>query len=535
MRAGIDKVADAVMVTMGPRGRNVVLDQTYGVPQVINDGVSIARAIELEDPAENAGAQLLKEVAGKTNDAAGDGTTTATVLAREMIALGLRQVEAGANPVAVKRGIDRAAAAAVAALSRLSRPVNGDADVRAVATVSAGNDAEVGAMIADAIARVGSDGVLSVESGRGLETTVEVAEGMGIERGFASPQFVTDPERQLAILDRPLVLLTDAKLEQAADLVPALEACSRASRPLLIVADDVAGEALATLVVNKLRGVVQVLAIKAPGFGDRRKAMLRDIAALTGATVITGELGRRVADVAPEDLGEARRVETSATATTLLGEHRFKDAVEERVKVIRRELQEATSDYDAEKLQERLAKLHGGVAVVKVGAATEAELEDRKLRIEDAKNATFAAIEEGIVPGGGAALLALTPAVAELQGKLLAGPEVADPDELAGVEVVRRALAAPTRIIANNAGVEGEVIVRELDGKPFGVGYDAAKGVVRDLFEAGIVDPAKVTRSALANAASIAGVMLTTQALMFVKPKKNAQANQGLGAGMPQF
>lgn len=501
----------------------MVLDQSYGTPQVVNDGVSIARAIELEDPAENAGAQLIKEVAGKTNDLAGDGTTTATVLARELIRLGLQQVSSGVNPVSLKRGMDRACAFAVSELKRRARAVQGDADIRAVASISAGNDEAVGAMIAEAFAAVGVDGVISIESGRALETTVEVQQGMSVDRGFLSPHFAAPGAGEqahgpAAELVNPLVLVTDARMESARDCVPLLEAASKAGRALLIIADDVGSEALATLLVNRLRGVVQVCAIKAPGFGDRRKALLEDIAVVVGAEFLSKDLGFRLDQVQLEQLGQARTVTVTANKTTLVAGAGDPDLVRARAEGLRRELAGAESDYDAEKLQERIARLVGGVAVVKVGAATEAELEDRKLRIEDAKNATVAAVEEGVVPGGGAALLHLS--------ELLEGfaRELEQPEERQGALIVRQALLAPARAIADNAGVEGEVVVAKVLGQSWETGYDAARDEVADLLSRGIMDPAKVTRSGLQHACSIAGIMLTTQALMTEKPKKKAGA-----------
>lgn len=486
-------------------GRNVVLEQSYGVPQVINDGVSIARAIELEDAVENAGAQLIKEVAGKTNDTAGDGTTTATVLAREMIGLGLRQVSAGSNPVSLKRGVDATCAYLVRQLAARARAVSGDADIRAVASISAGNDDAVGAMVADAFARVGGDGVISIESGRALETSVEVQEGMALDRGYLSPQFINALERSAVELENVLVLVTDARLESAQDVVPILEAASRAARPLLLIADDVGAEALATLLVNRMRGVVQVAAIKAPGFGDRRKALLEDIAILTGAEFLAKDLGAKLDAVTVEQLGTVRRAVITSNKTTLVAGAGDAAALAARVAALRRELETTDSDYDAEKLQERIAKLAGGVAVIKVGAATEAELEDRKLRIEDAKNSTFAAMEEGIVPGGGAALLHLSELVDEFAASL------PDPEERSGALIVGAALRAPARAIADNAGVEGEVIVQRVLGRSWETGYNAMDDRIEDMLAAGIIDPAKVTRSGLINACSIAGIMLTTQ------------------------
>lgn len=505
-----------------------MLEQDYGVPQVINDGVSIARAIDLVDPVENAGAQLIKEVAGRTNDSAGDGTTTATVLAREMIHYGLQAVTAGANPISIKRGIDKTTDFLIEKLKELSRPVQGSADIKSVASISAGNDDEIGQMIADALDKVGADGVLAIEDSQSLETTVDVQEGMEIDRGYISPQFVTNSERLLTEFENALVLITDMKIEAVKDLIPILEQVTRANRPLLIIAEDVAGEALATLVVNKLRGIVSVCAIKAPGFGERRKALLQDIAIVTGAEFVAKDLGMRVEDTTLDMLGTARKATVANTTCTLIADAANKDEISARIKQIKKELAETDSVYDTEKLSERIAKLAGGIAVIKVGAATETELEDRKLRIEDAKNATFAAVEEGIVPGGGTALLHLSEYVPAFKETL------ADPEEILGADIVMKSLKAPCRKIAENAGVEGEVIVQKVLGKDFEVGYNAMYDRVENLIEAGVLDPTKVTRSGLTNAASIAGIMLTTQAVMTEKPGKKEQAPGGMANGMPQ-
>ncbi len=526
MQKGINKIADAVGVTLGPRGRNVVLEQDYGVPQVINDGVSIARAIELEDPVENAGAQLIKEVAGRTNDAAGDGTTTATVLAREMIHFGLQAVTSGANPISIKKGIDKTTTFLLDKLVENSRPVKGSGDIKSVASISAGNDEEIGQMIADALDKVGADGVLAIESGQGLDTTVDVQEGMEIDRGYISPQFVTNNERLLTEFDNCLVLITDQKIEQVKDLVPILEQVTRANKPLLIIAEDVSGEALATLVVNKLRGIVSVCAIKAPGFGERRKSLLQDIAIVTGAEFVAKDLGMKVEEVSLDMLGTARKATIANTTCTLIADAANKDEISARIKQIKKELAETDSVYDTEKLSERIAKLAGGVAVIKVGAATETELEDRKLRIEDAKNATFAAVEEGIVPGGGTALLHLSEFVPAFKETLT------DPEERLGADIVMKSLKAPCRLIAENSGVEGEVIVQKVLGKPFEVGYNAMFDKIENLIDSGVLDPTKVTRSGLMNAASIAGIMLTTQAVMTEKPE-NKEKMQGMAGGMP--
>ena len=504
------------------------MEQDYGVPQVINDGVSIARAIELEDPVENAGAQLIKEVAGRTNDAAGDGTTTATVLAREMIHYGLQAVTAGANPIMIKRGIDKTTAFLVDKLQEYARPVKGSEDIKNVASISAGNDEEIGQMIADALDKVGADGVLSIESGNSLETTVEVQEGMEIDRGYISPQFITNNERMLVEFENALVLITDMKIEAIKDIIPILEQVTRVNRPLLIIAEDVAGEALATLVVNKLRGIISVCAIRAPGFGERRKSLLQDIAIVTGAEFVAKDLGMKIEGTTLEQLGTARKLTIYNSSCTLIADAANKDEIRARVAQIKKELAETDSVYDTEKLSERIAKLAGGVAVIKVGAATETELEDRKLRIEDAKNATFAAVEEGIVPGGGAALLHLSELVPAFKTTLT------DPEEIMGADIVMKALLAPCRAIAKNAGLEGEVIVQKLMGKDFEIGYNAMYDRIENLIEAGVLDPAKVTRSGLINSSSIAGIMLTTQAVMTEKVRGNRTAPGGMGAsGMP--
>jgi chaperonin GroL len=525
MQDGINKLADAVGVTLGPRGRNVVLEQAYGVPQVINDGVSIARAIELEDPVENAGAQLIKEVAGRTNDAAGDGTTTASVLAREMIHYGLQVVTAGANPVSVKRGIDKTCDHLVAALRAAAKPVKGSADIKSVASISAGNDDAIGQLIADALDKVGPDGVLTIESSNGLDTYVEVQEGMQIDRGYVSPQFVTNPEKLLVEFDSPRVLITDHKIESIKEVLPILEQAARVNQPLLIIAEDVTGEALATLVVNKLRGIVNVVAVKAPGFGERRKALLQDIAIVTGAEYVAKDLGMKVETTTLDQLGVARKVTIGATWTTLIADAANKDEIDLRIAQIKKELAETDSVYDTEKLSERVAKLAGGVAVIKCGAATEAELEDRKLRVEDAKNATFAAVEEGIVPGGGAALLHLAEEVPAFKATLT------NEEEKLGADIVMKALKAPARLIASNAGVEGDVIIEKLIGTPFEMGYNAMTDSIENLIESGVLDPAKVTRSGLCNACGIAGIMLTTQAVMVEKPKHKAATTASPSSG----
>ncbi|CAI0452878.1 unnamed protein product [Linum tenue] len=510
LQAGIDKLADAVGLTLGPRGRNVVLDE-YGSPKVVNDGVTIARAIELPDAMENAGAALIREVASKTNDSAGDGTTTASVLAREIIKLGLLSVTSGANPVSLKKGIDKTVLGLIEELEKKSRPVKGRDDIKAVATISAGNDELIGTMIADAIDKVGPDGVLSIESSSSFETTVEVEEGMEIDRGYISPQFVTNPEKLICEFENARVLITDQKITAIKDIIPLLEKTTQLRAPLLIIAEDITGEALATLVVNKLRGIVNVAAIKAPGFGERRKALLQDIAILTGAEFQASDLGLLVEQTDIDQLGLARKVTISKDSTTIIADAASKDELSSRVAQLKKELSETDSVYDSEKLAERIAKLSGGVAVIKVGAATETELEDRKLRIEDAKNATFAAIEEGIVPGGGAALVHLSTLVPAIKEKL----------EDAGFV---QALVAPASLIAQNAGVEGEVVVEKVKESEWEVGYNAMTDTYENLVEAGVIDPAKVTRCALQNSASVAGMVLTTQAIVVDKPKPKSPA-----------
>ncbi|KAL6341947.1 hypothetical protein AAG906_038192 [Vitis piasezkii] len=517
LQAGIDKLADAVGLTLGPRGRNVVLDE-FGSPKVVNDGVTIARAIELADAMENAGAALIREVASKTNDSAGDGTTTASVLAREIIKLGLLSVTSGANPVSIKKGIDKTVHELVKELEKKARPVEGGDDIKAVASISAGNDEFIGSMIADAINKVGPDGVLSIESSSSFETTVDVEEGMEIDRGYISPQFVTNPEKLIAEFENARVLVTDQKITTIKDIIPLLEKTTQLRSPLLIVAEDVTGEALATLVVNKLRGILNVAAIKAPGFGERRKALLQDIAIMTGAEFQASDLGLLIENTSVEQLGLARKVTITKDSTTIIADAASKDEIQARIAQIKKELAETDSVYDTEKLAERIAKLSGGVAVIKVGAATETELEDRKLRIEDAKNATFAAIEEGIVPGGGAAFVHLSTYVPAIKDKL------EDADERLGADIVQKALVAPASLIAHNAGVEGEVVVEKIKACEWAVGYNAMTDKYENLVEAGVIDPAKVARCALQNAASVAGMVLTTQAIVVEKAKPKAPA-----------
>jgi chaperonin GroEL len=522
LRRGIDRLADAVKVTLGPRGRNVVIDKKFGSPMVTNDGVTIAKEIELEDLQENIGAQLVKEVASKTHDDAGDGTTTATILAQSIFQRGLRSVSAGSNPTAIKRGIDKAVDTVVAELKRQSKTIRGKADITSVATISANNDAEIGGLIADAMERVGKDGVITVEEGRTLDTTLDVVEGMQFDRGYISPYLVTDAERMEVGLEDPLILLHEKKIGSVRELLPVLERVAQRGKSLLIVAEDIEGEALATLVVNKLRNTVLSCAVKAPGFGDRRKAMLEDIAVLTGATVISEDMGRRLESVQLSDLGRAKRVTVDRDTTTIVGGAGKKDAVKARVAHIRKEIEDTTSDYDREKLQERLARLVGGVAVITIGAATEVEMKERKARVEDALAATRAAVEEGVVPGGGVALLRAIPAVLALdvQG-----------DEKVGALMVARTLEEPTRTILNNAGLEGAAHVERARSAKGAMGFNAATGAFEDLMKAGIVDPTKVTRSALQNAASIAGLLLTTEAIVSEIPSEEPAAPGG-GDGM---
>ncbi|KAL8259899.1 hypothetical protein R6Q59_027852 [Mikania micrantha] len=522
MQAGIDKLADVVGLTLGPRGRNVVLDE-YGSPKVVNDGVTIARAIELPDAMENAGAALIREVASRTNDSAGDGTTTASVLAREIIKLGLLSVTSGANPVSLKKGIDKTVSGLVEELEKRARPVKGRDDIKAIASISAGNDDFIGAMIADAIDKVGPDGVLSIESSSSFETTVDVEEGMEIDRGYVSPQLVTNPEKLLVEFENARVLITDQKISSIKDIISILEQTTQLRTPLLIIAEDITGEALATLVVNKLRGIINVAAIKAPGFGERRKALLQDIAILTGAEYLASDLGLLIENATLEQLGTARKITVSKDSTTIIADAATKDEIQSRIAQIKKELSETDSVYDTEKLAERIAKLSGGIAVIKVGAATETELEDRKLRIEDAKNATFAAIEEGIVPGGGAAFVHLSTLVPAIKDKL------EDADERLGADIIQKALVAPASLIAQNAGVEGEVVVEKVKECEWDMGYNAMTDKYENLVESGVIDPAKVTRCGLQNAASVAGMVLTTQAIVVEKPKPKAPV-----AGAPQ-
>jgi chaperonin GroEL len=524
LERGMDILSEAVAVTLGPKGRNVVLEKKFGSPQIINDGVTIAKEIELEDHVENTGVALIRQAASKTNDAAGDGTTTATVLAHAIVKEGMRNVAAGANAISIKRGIDKAANFLVDKIAAHSRPVESSTAIAQVGTISAGNDEQVGKMIADAMDKVGKEGVISLEEGKSMTTELEVTEGMRFDKGYISPYFVTDAERMEASIDDPAILITDKKIGLVQELVPVLEQVARSGRPLMIIAEDIEKEALATLVVNRLRGVLNVCAIKAPGFGDRRKAMLEDIAILTGAQVITEDAGLRLDAVKLESLGRARRITVTKDSTTIVADGN-EAAVKARCEQIRRQIEESDSSFDKEKLQERLAKLAGGVAVVKVGAATETEMKDRKLRLEDAINATKAAVEEGIVPGGGTTYAHLAPELETWANNDLSG------EELTGALIVARALTAPVKRIAENAGHNGAVIAERVKEKEFNTGFNAMTGHFEDMFDAGIVDPAKVTRSALQNAASIAGMILTTECIVVDKPEKEAAPAAGMGGG----
>ena len=523
---GVDALANAVKVTLGPKGRNVVLDKKFGAPTITNDGVTIAKDIELEDPFENMGAQLVKEVATKTNDIAGDGTTTATLLAQAMIHEGMRNVAAGANPMILKKGIDQAVKKLVDEIKSNSKKVEGKAAIAQVAAISSG-DEEVGELIAEAMEKVGKDGVITVEESKSMDTNLSVVEGMQFDRGYISPYMVTDTDKMEAVLDNPYILITDRKISAIADILPILEKVVKQGKELMIIAEDLDGEALATLVVNKLRGTFKALAVKAPGFGDRRKAMLEDIAIRTGGTVISEEVGRKLDSVEIEDLGQARQVRSSKEETTIVDGSGDKAAIDARVEQIKKQVAETTSDFDKEKLQERLAKLAGGVAVIEIGAATEVEMKDKKLRIEDALNATRAAVEEGIVAGGGTTFVDILPALDALS---------AEGDVQTGINIVKRAIEEPVRQIANNAGLEGSVVVENVKKSANGTGFNALTGEYVDMIGAGIVDPAKVTRSALQNAASIAAMVLTTETLVADKPEKEPpmpMGAPGMGGGMP--
>jgi chaperonin GroEL len=524
LKRGVDQLAEAVKVTLGPKGRNVVIDKKFGAPTVTKDGVTVAKEIELADPLENMGAQMVKEVATKTSDNAGDGTTTATVLAQAIFREGLKNVTAGANPMAIQRGIGKAVAAVVEELKKISVPTSGKKEIAQVGTISANNDPEIGNLIAEAMEKVGKDGVITVEEAKGLETTLETVDGMQFDRGYISPYFVTDPEKMEAVLEEARILIHDKKISSMKDLLPVLEKIAQQGRPLLIISEDVEGEALATLVVNKLRGTLKVCAVKAPGFGDRRKAMLEDIAKLTGGQVISEELGLKLENTVEKDLGRAKRIVIDKDNTTIIDGAGEEKAIEGRIAEIRSAIDKATSDYDKEKLQERLAKLAGGVAVINVGAATEAEMKEKKARVEDALHATRAAVEEGIVPGGGVAMLRAQRALKSLKFD--------DSEEQVGVDIVRRALEEPIRMIAQNAGAEGSLVIEKVRAsKDDAFGYNALTDEYENLVQAGVIDPTKVARTALQNAASIAGLLLTTEALV-VEKKEDKPAPAAPGGGM---
>ncbi|MBQ4566534.1 MAG: chaperonin GroEL [Desulfovibrio sp.] len=523
---GVDKLANAVKVTLGPKGRNVALEKSFGAPVITKDGVTVAKEIELDDKFENMGAQLVKEVASKTSDAAGDGTTTATILAQAIYHEGIKLVAAGRNPMAIKRGIDKGVEALVGELANLAKPTRDQKEIAQIGTISANADATIGNIIAEAMSKVGKEGVITVEEAKGLETTMDVVEGMRFDRGYLSPYFVTNAEKMVCEMDNPYILCTEKKISSMKDMLPVLEQVAKVNRPLMIIAEDVEGEALATLVVNKLRGALQVVAVKAPGFGDRRKAMLQDIAVLTGGQVASEDTGSKLENMTLADLGTAKRVVVDKENTTIVDGAGKAEDIKARVKQIRAQIEDSTSDYDREKLQERLAKLVGGVAVVHVGAATEVEMKEKKDRVEDALNATRAAVEEGIVPGGGTALIRVA--------KVLGDIKPADDDELAGVNIIRRAIEEPLRQIAHNAGFEGSIVVEKVRGGKDGFGFNAATGEYEDLIKAGVIDPKKVTRTALQNAASVASLLLTTECAIAEKPepKKDAPAMPGGMGGM---
>jgi len=519
--AGVNVLADAVKVTLGPKGRNVVLERSFGAPTVTKDGVSVAKEIELKDKFENMGAQMVKEVASKTSDVAGDGTTTATVLAQAIVTEGMKYVAAGMNPMDLKRGIDKAVITTVEELKKLSKPCKSGKEIAQVGSISANGDPDIGKIIADAMDKVGKEGVITVEDGSGLQSELEVVEGMQFDRGYLSPYFINNAEKQMAVLENPYILLHDKKVSNIRDLLPVLEQVAKAGRPLLIIAEEVEGEALATLVVNNIRGILKTVAVKAPGFGDRRKAMLEDIAILTGGTVIAEEVGLSLEKTSLNDLGQAKRVEVGKEETTVIDGAGDTAAIEGRVKNIRKQIEEATSDYDKEKLQERVAKLAGGVALVKVGAATEVEMKEKKARVEDALHATRAAVEEGIVPGGGVALLRARRSIKDLKGD--------NSDQDAGIKIVLRALEEPLRQIAANAGDEPSVVMNKVAEGQGNVGYNAATGEYGDLVQMGVLDPTKVVRTALQNAASVAGLILTTDAMVAESPKEESHAGHGHG------
>ena len=523
---GVDKLANAVKVTLGPKGRNVALEKSFGAPVITKDGVTVAKEIELDDKFENMGAQLVKEVASKTSDAAGDGTTTATILAQSVYHEGIKLVAAGRNPMAIKRGIDKGVEALITELANLAKPTRDQKEIAQIGTISANSDATIGNIIAEAMSKVGKEGVITVEEAKGLETTMDVVEGMRFDRGYLSPYFVTNAEKMICEMDNPYILCTEKKISSMKDMLPVLEQVAKVNRPLMLIAEDVEGEALATLVVNKLRGALQVVAVKAPGFGDRRKAMLQDIAVLTGGQVASDDTGTKLENMTLADLGTAKRVVVDKDNTTIVDGAGKSEDIKAREKQIRAQIEDSTSDYDREKLQERLAKLVGGVAVVHVGAATEVEMKEKKDRVEDALNATRAAVEEGIVPGGGTALIRVS--------KVLNDIKPADDDELAGVNIIRRAIEEPLRQIAHNAGFEGSIVVEKVRAGKDGFGFNAATGEYEDLIKAGVIDPKKVTRTALQNAASVASLLLTTECAIAEKPepKKDAPAMPGGMGGM---
>ena len=524
LKKGVDTLADAVKVTLGPKGRNVVIEKSFGSPIITKDGVSVAKEIELEDKFENMGAQMVKEVASKTSDIAGDGTTTATILAQAIFAEGIKLVAAGRNPMSIKRGIDKAVEAVTASLDKLAKPTRDQKEIAQVGTISANNDSTIGNIIAEAMGKVGKEGVITVEEAKGLETTLDVVEGMQFDRGYLSPYFVTNPDKMVCEMDSPLILINEKKISNMKELLPVLEQAAKMGKPLVIIAEDIEGEALATLVVNKLRGTLQVVAVKAPGFGERRKAMLQDIAILTGGEVVSDDLGVKLESITLNQLGSAKRVVIDKENTTVVDGAGEAEAIKARVKQIRNEIEETSSDYDREKLQERLAKIVGGVAVINVGAATETEMKEKKARVEDALNATRAAVEEGIVPGGGVALVRCQSALDSVKP--------ADDDEAAGVQVIRRAIEEPIRQICGNAGVEGAVVIDKVRTGKEDFGYNAATGEYEDLLKSGVIDPKKVTRIALQNSASVASLLLTTECAIAEKPKEEAApAMPGPGMG----
>jgi chaperonin GroEL len=525
---GVNTLANAVKVTLGPKGRNVIIEKSFGAPIITKDGVTVAKEIELENKFENMGAQMVKEVASKTSDIAGDGTTTATILAQAIYSEGSKLVAAGINPMALKRGIDKAVEVVVTELKKISKPTKDQKEIAQVGTISANNDATIGNIIAEAMDKVGKEGVITVEEAKAMETSLEVVEGMQFDRGYSSPYFVTDPEKMECILEDPYILIHEKKISNMKDLLPILEQIAKMGKPFLIIAEDTDGEALATLVVNKLRGTLQACAVKAPGFGDRRKAMLEDIAILTGGQLISEDIGIKLENASINDLGRAKRIVINKDTTTIVDGAGAKEKIEGRVKQIRAQIEETSSDYDKEKLQERLAKLIGGVAVINVGAATETEMKEKKARVEDALNATRAAVEEGIVPGGGTALLRTLPALNKLK--------TSDSDEQHGINIIRRAIEEPLRQIANNAGHEGSIVVERVKAEKGSTGFNAATGVYEDLLTEGIIDPTKVTRIALQNASSVSGLLLTTEAMIAEIPKKEEKAPAGMpGGGMPDM